>query len=168
MSQRILPLEQMDSVPQSGTIQCQLEHKNPHRSMAIYLDMYCLIKIGGKMQQLHVRLEGDLQDNVSTLDKGDERWNSLSSRSRHCDSVKCDDSEDTTMRKCSLYTKTQRTTHLIAFTWKFLLGLDHTLDRTQHGIQLHVGNFQNSVAYTFKLQVFDPQLISFRPWQAKI
>ncbi len=84
--------------------------------MAIYLDMYRLVKVGGATQQLRVRLERDLQDSVSMLDKGDKRWNSLSSRSRHGDSVKCDDSEDTTMRKCSLYMKTQRTTRLIAFT----------------------------------------------------
>ena len=76
--------------------------------MAIYLDMCRLVKVGGATQQLRVGLERDLQDGISTLDKGDERWNSLSSRSRHGDSVKCNDSEDTTMRKCCLYMKTQK------------------------------------------------------------
>ena len=70
--------------------------------------MYRLVKVGGATQQWCIGLERDLQDGVSTLDKGDERWNGLSSRSRHGDSVKCDDSEDTTTRKRCLYTKTQR------------------------------------------------------------
>ena len=82
--------------------------KTHTESTAIYLDVYCLVKVGGAMQQLHVRLKRDLQEGVSTLDKGDERWNSLSSRSRHGDSVKCDDSEDKTTRKRSLYMKTQK------------------------------------------------------------
>ncbi len=72
------------------------------------------------------------------------------------------------MRKCSLYTKTQRTTHLIAFTQKFLPGLGHTLNGTQQGTQPHVYNFQNSAAFTFKLQVFKPWFKSFQPWPAKI